>query len=47
VQGGKGLYRLGYVSREQAGVARVLAGKLPRIRVFQGTAFGARLALAI
>jgi hypothetical protein len=47
VQGGKGLYRLGYVPRGQAGVARALSGKLPRIRVLQGTSFGARLALAV
>jgi hypothetical protein len=47
VQNGKGLYRLGYIPREQTGAARVLAGKMPRIRVVPGTTFGARLALGV
>jgi hypothetical protein len=54
VQGGKGLYRLGYVPRNLAPVAAVLGGKLPALRVVSGswgwankTTFGARVALAV
>jgi hypothetical protein len=47
VQGGKALYRLGYVPREQAGAAQVLSGKLPQIRVLQGTTRGARITLVV
>jgi hypothetical protein len=56
VQGGKGLYRLGYVPRTAAPVVAVLGGAsgLPALRVVSGTwgytgktTFGARLALAV
>jgi hypothetical protein len=55
VQGGKGLYRLGYVPRTLAPVAAALGGKFPALRVVSGswgwanktTTFGARLALAV
>jgi hypothetical protein len=54
VQGGKGLYRLGYVPRTAAPVAAALGGQLPALRVVSGTwgwagktTFGARLALAV
>ncbi|MDR2741744.1 MAG: HIRAN domain-containing protein [Treponema sp.] len=54
VQGGKGLYRLGYVPRTLAPVAAALGGKLPALRVVSGswgwankTTYGARLALAL
>jgi hypothetical protein len=54
VQGGRGLYRLGYVSRTLAPVVAALGGRLPALRVVCGswgragkTAFGARLALAV
>ncbi|MDR2178513.1 MAG: hypothetical protein LBP20_10825 [Treponema sp.] len=54
VNGGKGLYRLGYVPRTLAPVAAALGGQLPALRVVSGTwgwanktTFGARLALAV
>jgi hypothetical protein len=47
VQGGKGLYRLGYISKEKTGVAAVLRGKLPTLRLLDGDIRGARLALAV
>jgi hypothetical protein len=54
VQGGKGLYRLGYVPRNMAPVVAALGGQLPALRVVSGTwgwanktTFGARLALAV
>ncbi|MDR0496623.1 MAG: HIRAN domain-containing protein [Treponema sp.] len=53
VQGGKGLYRLGYVPREIAPVVTALRGKLPALRVVSGSwgwpgkkTFGARITLA-
>jgi hypothetical protein len=54
VNGGKGLYRLGYVPRNMAPVAAVLDGQLPALRVVSGswgwankTTFGARVSLAV
>jgi hypothetical protein len=47
VQGGKGLYRLGYVPRTMAPVVAVLVGRLPRLRLVEGTTRGARLALVV
>jgi hypothetical protein len=54
VQGGKGLYRLGYVPRNMAPVAAALGGQLPALRVVSWTwgwasktTFGARMALAV
>jgi hypothetical protein len=48
VQGGKGLYRLGYVARNLAPVAAVLRGQLPRLRLVEGEySRGARLTLAV
>jgi hypothetical protein len=54
VNGGKGLFRLGYVPRTLAPVVAALGGQLPALRVVSGTwgwanktTFGARLALAI
>jgi hypothetical protein len=54
VNGGCGLYRLGYVLRNLAPVAAALGGQLPALRVVSGTwgwanktTFGARLALAV
>jgi hypothetical protein len=56
VQGGKGLFRLGYVPRQMAPVVAALAGAygLPALRVVSGswgwankTTFGARLALGV
>jgi hypothetical protein len=48
VQGGRGLYRLGYVPRNLTAVAAVLGKQLPRLRLVEGEhSRGARLALAI
>jgi hypothetical protein len=48
VQGGKGLYRLGYVPRTLAPVAAVLRGQLPRFRLVEGEySRGARVRLAV
>jgi hypothetical protein len=54
VQGGRGLYRLGYVPRNLAPVVAALGGRLPALRVVSGawgwankTTYGARLALAV
>jgi hypothetical protein len=54
VNGGKGLYRLGYVPRNMAPVVGALGGQLPALRVVSGswgwsgkTTYGARLALAV
>jgi hypothetical protein len=47
VQGGKGLFRLGYVPRNMAPVAAALAGRFPRLRLVEGTTRGARLALGV
>jgi hypothetical protein len=47
VNGGRGVYRLGYVPREQTAIARALPGRLPSIRVITGNVNGARIRLAI
>jgi hypothetical protein len=54
VNGGKGLYRLGYVPQNLVPVAAALGGKLPSFRVVCGawgwankTTFGARVSLAV
>jgi hypothetical protein len=54
VQGGKGLFRLGYVPRNMAPVVAALAGQLPALRVVSGTwgwanktTFRARVALGV
>jgi hypothetical protein len=48
VQGGKGLYRLGYVPRTLVPVAAALGGKFPQLRLVEGEhSRGARLALAV
>jgi hypothetical protein len=45
VQGGRGLYRLGYVPASMAPAAAVLGGRLPALRVVEGTSRGARVTL--
>ncbi|GHV87396.1 hypothetical protein AGMMS50255_6920 [Spirochaetia bacterium] len=45
VQGGKGYYRLGYLPKEQTGIAAALRGKVPAIRVLDGDIRGARITL--
>jgi hypothetical protein len=54
IQGGRGLYRLGYVPRNLVPVVAALGGQLPALRVVSGswgwaskTTYGARLALAV
>jgi hypothetical protein len=48
VNGGKGLYRLGYVPRNMAPVVAALRGQLPRLRLVEGEhSRGARLALGV
>ena len=54
VQGGKGLFCLGYVPREQCAVVSAMPGKLPAVRIVSGTwgaysktTYGARVALAV
>jgi hypothetical protein len=48
VQGGRGLYRLGYVPRNMAPVAAVLGGQIPRLRLVEGEyGRGARVTLAV
>jgi hypothetical protein len=47
VQGGKGLYKLGYVPREAAPVAALLGGRLPSLRLVVGESRGAKLTLAV
>ena len=54
VQGGKGLFTLGYVPRELAAIVAVIGNQLPALRVVAGirgwsgkTTFGARVALAV
>jgi hypothetical protein len=54
VQGGKGLFRLGYVPRNMAAVVTAIGGRLPALQVVSGTwgwadktTFGARVSLAV
>ena len=54
VNGGKGLFLLGYVPRELCPVVSAMPGKLPALRVvsgawgtYQKTTYGARVALAV
>ena len=47
VNGGRGACRLGYIPREQTGIAAALRGKLPALRLLGGDIRGARVALAV
>ena len=47
IQGGKSLYRLGYVPRSLTPVVSALGGRLPSLRILDGKIRGARLALAV
>ena len=54
VQGGKGLFRLGYVPRDMATVVSAMGANLPALRVVSGTwgythktTYGARVALPV
>jgi len=46
VQGGRGVYRLGYIPREMTGIARALKSR-PALRVITGDINGARLRLGV
>ena len=46
VQGGRGLYRLGYVPATLTAVARAVAGKLT-VKVLEGDIYGARLSVRV
>jgi len=46
VQGGRGVYCLGYIPREMTGIARAMKSR-PALRVVTGDINGARLRLAI
>ena len=47
VNGGKGLFRLGYVPRTMAPAVAAMRGQLPALRILDGDIRGARLALAV
>jgi hypothetical protein len=47
VNGGRGVYRLGYIPRQETAIAKAMRGRLPAIRVITGDINGARLRLAI
>jgi hypothetical protein len=47
VQGGRGVYRLGYIPHEMTGIARAMRNPRPAVRVITGDVNGARLRLAI
>ena len=54
IQGGRGLYRLGYVPRALCPAVSAIGGKLPAVRIICGTwgythktTFGARIALGL
>jgi hypothetical protein len=47
VNGGRRAYRLGYIPREQTGIAAALRGKLPTLRLPDGDIRGARVSLAV
>jgi len=46
VNGGKGIYTLGYVSRTDTKVVRAFLGRVPEIRLIDGETKGARIRLA-
>jgi len=53
VQGGRGLFTLGYVPKELTAVVAVIGARIPALRIVSGswgfgkTTFGARVALAV
>ena len=47
VNGGRGAYRLGYIPREQTGIASALRGRLPTLRLLDGDIRGARVTLVV
>ena len=47
VQGGRGLYKLGYVPATQTSIVKALLGRLAAIQVLTGDIFGARLSVRV
>jgi hypothetical protein len=47
VQGGRGIYKLGYIPASQTNLAAVLIGKLPALRILSGDIYGARIAVNV
>ncbi|GHV07599.1 hypothetical protein FACS189485_18170 [Spirochaetia bacterium] len=45
VNGGRGYYKLGYLPKEQTGIAAALRSKVPAIKVLNGDIQGARITL--
>ena len=46
VDGGKGIYRLGYVPKEETAVVKAFLGTAPEIKIIGGDIYGARLRIA-
>ena len=46
VNGGKGVYRLGYVPKADTGIVKAFLGKIPELRIIDGDIKGAKLRLA-
>jgi hypothetical protein len=47
VNWGRGAYRLGYIPREQTGIAVALRGRMPTLRLLDGDIRGAMVTLAV
>jgi hypothetical protein len=47
VNGGKGLYKIGYVPKSETEIVRAFIGKVPQIQITGGDIYGARLSLAV
>jgi hypothetical protein len=47
VNWGRGAYRLGYIPREETGIAAALRGRMPTLRLLDGDIRGARVTLAV
>jgi hypothetical protein len=47
VQNGRGIYCLGYLPRERAGIATAFLGRVPALRVIGGGIYGAKVTLGI
>ena len=47
VQGGRGLFTLGYVPREMTAIVAAIGARLPALRILSGDIHGARLAIAV
>jgi hypothetical protein len=46
VDGGKGIYRLGYVPKEETAVVKAFLGAAPELKIIGGDIYGARLRIA-